>query len=88
MWLPYSVADPLKIRTPVWRSTAPAHAPGVPKVYGPLIVNCRIVTSAAPSTRTIEFGCVITRGALMIAWSGTCEKSNRPSLPGPIRTCS
>ena len=85
MWLPYSVADPLKIRTPVWRSSAPAHAP---KVYGPLIVNCRIVTSAAPSTRTIEFGRVISRGALMIAWSGTCEKSNRPSLPGPIRTCS
>ena len=39
-----------------------------------------MVTSLASWISTIEFGWIITRGALITALSGTCEKSRRPSL--------
>src|SRR4051794_5193006 len=56
--------------------------------YGPVIVNCRIVTSVDVSTVTIDIGVSITRGALMIAARGTCENSCSPFFPGPTTTCS
>src|SRR5258708_15714121 len=68
---------------PVWLSAGPTQ-PGT--VNGPLTVNCRSETPVAPSTSTIEFGGVITTGALITACSGCSENSVRLSFV--MRTCS
>ena len=86
MWLAFNVADPPpSTRTPVRVNREQKSVSG----RGPVIVKWRIVTSSEPLTRTMSPGSVITSGALMIACSGCCEKSVRPSWAAPVMlTCS